>query len=977
MGNQQSDNQIGNNDNQIDSMNNQPSDQTDNISNQENDKCNRIQESRTPKNTREISKTRSSSPVNDDNLFDRRRVMNPHSRKISTRKLRTRSSSPVKMDNPYARGRSRLGNTKKKVTKRNIKQDYSNTFLKTVDEMLKDKSHEGEINSYVDRIRQSGGLLAKHKFSMRDNDLVMFMAQVCANDPCITEVDIIRDQRFTYLKNSFVQNFATSIRFNLHLTNLTMIGIGLDNEFLSALSLSLESNFMLEFVCLTDNEFTNEGLVDFCHAMGESKTLQSADLRRQRSPVWSISEDAVLESLAKNVYLEEFHIDFKSPSCGKRVEEIIERNHKAKKPELDYDKLLLQNLKKEAEVAEAASEQRRIDGTVQQLTAEDWEYIYKLSEVAQKYSLTAGSEEEGNVTQPNLNVVSSDLSDVTFNFTNDGAFLTNEFIDTYLQEGKEEGTLTFAFHNQNKMSKRFPVGNSCRKFIFEKLGNVLLDHPRAKEITHINMANSSCGDEWSVQIASRCLKNPKLLPKLSFLNLETNYITGTGVAALCRCVADRKTWEYLQVFLLDNQRFPMSSKAELELVKALHDNWSVIRFSLRVRNMWERQKINKFISRNLDYRRQARVKNAITAGVQVERHRNEIEQYFDKIAANDPSITEVVVVGNKVFVSLPKDEKVKAAKAFGENNKIKNVKMTMCKLDDHFAHFLATSLEKNCTIEILSLDNNIISGKGIKDIVQSLAKKSTVVEFRARNQGKSMATSEEEELINLIGDNDTLCRLSLDLRSQRAQNEIQRRMKQNNDKRRAKQFAAKKDHKTKKRNVIQQIFDKIEINDPEVISLELTGDMVFLSMRKKDVLETASSFANNTHLKTVKMNRLNLDDAYAKALAASIKSSSIEKLDLNSNNIGSDGIIAIISSLVDNKHLVEIQIRHQTKHMAFTDEEELINLLSDNETISKVGIDMRSQTARAKLYTLLQNNRDKQRKARVAAKKKAKEAEKK
>jgi len=125
------------------------------------------------------------------------------------------------------------------------------------------------------------------------------------------------------------------------------------------------------------------------------------------------------------------------------------------------------------------------------------------------------------------------------------------------------------------------------------------------------------------------------------------------------------------------------------------------------------------------------------------------------------------------------------------------------------------------------------------------------------------------------------------------------------------------------------------------------------------------------------MNRLNLDDAYAKALAASIKSSSIEKLDLNSNNIGSDGIIAIISSLVDNKHLVEIQIRHQTKHMAFTDEEELINLLSDNETISKVGIDMRSQTARAKLYTLLQNNRDKQRKARVAAKKKAKEAEKK
>jgi len=48
------------------------------------------------------------------------------------------------------------------------------------------------------------------------------------------------------------------------------------------------------------------------------------------------------------------------------------------------------------------------------------------------------------------------LGPTATNFTSDGAFLTNDFISSFLVEETECGSLTFAFQSQTKLFKRFP-----------------------------------------------------------------------------------------------------------------------------------------------------------------------------------------------------------------------------------------------------------------------------------------------------------------------------------------------------------------------------------------------------------------------------------------------------------------------------------------------------------------------------------------
>jgi len=303
--------------------------------------------------------------------------------------------------------------------------------------------------------------------------------------------------------------------------------------------------------------------------------------------------------------------------------------------------------------------------------------------------------------------------------------------NSFFRNGQRQLTNVLVFHRSP-----FAVGDAKRKFISKKFADALLDHPRSNDITHINMANCGCGDEWLVRFCDRCLKDPKLLPKLHMLNMETNFVSEAGVIAMSKCIANPGTWKYVQAIKLENQRHLISSKAELELARALCGNHSVIRLSFRARNIWERDQINKFVQRNMDYLRQARMKHAISTGTHKERARNKMEKLFDQVAANDPSITEVEVVGDPLFLNLSAAEVKKAAESFRTNSHVKSVRMTMLKLGDEFAQILAAALDGNasCTIEKLVLDSNAISGPGIAALCASLSKNKSIVEMQLRHQ---------------------------------------------------------------------------------------------------------------------------------------------------------------------------------------------------------------------------------------------------
>ena len=59
----------------------------------------------------------------------------------------------------------------------------------------------------------------------------------------------------------------------------------------------------------------------------------------------------------------------------------------------------------------------------------------------------------------------------------------------------------------------------------------------------------------------------------------------------------------------------------------------------------ERQQINKYVLRNVEFIRQARQRHFKATGQQCER--NQVEKSFDKIAENDETVDEVDLVGNK------------------------------------------------------------------------------------------------------------------------------------------------------------------------------------------------------------------------------------------------------------------------------------------------------------------------------------------
>jgi hypothetical protein len=377
-------------------------------------------------------------------------------------------------------------------------------------------------------------------------------------------------------------------------------------------------------------------------------------------------------------------------------------------------------------------------------------------------------------------------------YTTDGKFLNEEFISKYLKEIPEKGTLIFDFCGQFKLFKRFPSTDPSRHTIVTKFVDALLSHPRSKELTGINVANSCCGNDFFTILADRCLADGSLLPNVHLINAETNYITEPGVVALSKCISSSTTLKYLQVVRLENQKALMTSKAELALAKAMCVNRSVVRMSLRVRNLLERQQINKYVVRNVDFLRQARRHHAIGTGTLQERKRTEMEQFFDKIAADDPSITEVNLVGNLRFLSLNEEEKVKAGAAFANNTHIKTVMMSTLQLDDKFAEALAKALETNSTIEKLLLDSNSFAGDGMKTLFSGLAKNSSIVEMQVRHQSKVTNSSDEELLPDLLEPNNTIIKLGIDLRNQLAKMKIDRKLNMNREVQRKLRAQAKK-----------------------------------------------------------------------------------------------------------------------------------------------------------------------------------------
>jgi hypothetical protein len=675
------------------------------------------------------------------------------------------------------------------------KHEWVHAYVESAMKIMQDESHEGEVKSLVQQIDDAGGFPTTRRLSMRDNELVGRMVMAIRNDPRITSIEVSSDA-FGTITSTLLDQFIRALRINLHLKSLTFSGVELGNDFLYSLADSMESNFVIEQIDLSRNLFTNAGLAEFCQAVATSNsTCKVLNLENQTTPISNASEYFVLEAFRQNKTLQNVKLDFQSEDAAQKLQEIIHQNQDRKPPNFDVDQKLLDVLRYEAERAQELWNEQNMEEAVLEISENDWEFLYELSVLFDRRKLKTQVQEVSEVFVPSTKQINGDfmsreekkeflfgafkknLEGSVACFNSDGSFLTPEFIAKYFKEDEEENTLTFDFHGQWKLFKRFPIHDPDRQVIVTKFVDAIVSHPRADEITGINMANTGCGDDFLVALADKCLGDNSLLPNLYMVNFETNFINVDGIVALAALIASPTTFKFLQVVRLENQHLMLKSKAEFALARAMRVNCSVVVMSLTVRNLMERQQISKFVVRNLDFIRQARQRHLKATGQQ--RERNTIEKLFDLVAGNDPTIDLVDMTGKKRFLTLTSEEKLKAASSIAHNSFVKTINFNTSGIDDAFVVELGKALELNSTVERIMLEGNDISGEGITAFFRSLAKNSSVEEVRLHKQSKMINTSDEHILAEILEPNSSLIKVGIDLRTTMAQVQLNKKLELN------------------------------------------------------------------------------------------------------------------------------------------------------------------------------------------------------
>jgi len=552
---------------------------------------------------------------------------------------------------------------------------------------------------------------------------------------------------------------------------------------------------------------TSEALAEFAIAMKDNESLQIVELRNQHSPIFTHQEQEVLDALEANTFVKTFEVEFMTESCQAALKKILDRNQSKGNTLKNREQKLQQFFKAETERGEKDyAEEQKAEATEasKELSDEDCDYFFELANIAKLHNLDLNKTDDapaaasgggaknafgfaggapGGPGSPSAKLGKA-LNLPATAMTADGAFLNEEFITPFIEQDPATKLWTFEYTNQFKLFKRFSISDPTRPLIVEKFVDALIQHPKCNDINILNMANTCIADDFLQLFCNRCLAENKF-QNLHQINLETNYLSGPGVVALAACIRSPTVWRYLNAVKMENQKSPVKTEAEVALARAVRVNRTIIRFSLRVRNLRERERINKCVQRNIDYLRQARQLHLKKTGQTVKRARNSMEQMFDRIVANDPSTKgEVNLVGDQLFLALHETEVIKAAAAFRDNTHVTMVKMISLKLDEKFAIELAKSIEHNSTIEKLILDNNAIGSEGITALIGSLAHNKTITELQLRHQSKPLCTADEEKLAGLMGENETLIKFGVDLRSTRARNDVDRRIRENNEKRR-------------------------------------------------------------------------------------------------------------------------------------------------------------------------------------------------
>ncbi|KAF5895587.1 tropomodulin-2-like, partial [Clarias magur] len=125
----------------------------------------------------------------------------------------------------------------------------------------------------------------------------------------------------------------------------------------------------------------------------------------------------------------------------------------------------------------------------------------------------------------------------------------------------------------------------------------LRDFAKAMEKnTHVkkfSLAATRSNDPIAVAFADMLRENKTLMS----LNLESNFITGSGVQALVEALRDNDTLSEIKI---DNQRQQLGTTVEMEIAKMLEANTSIVKFGYHFTQQGPRARAEAAITKNND-----------------------------------------------------------------------------------------------------------------------------------------------------------------------------------------------------------------------------------------------------------------------------------------------------------------------------------------------------------------------------------------
>lgn len=280
-------------------------------------------------------------------------------------------------------------------------------------------------------------------------------------------------------------------------------------------------------------------------------------------------------------------------------------------------------------------------------------------------------------------------------------------------------------------------------------------------------------------------------------------------------------------------------------------------------------------------------------------------------------------------------------------------------------------------LQVLNLESNDLTREGFEALAGCIASPKAwqrLQILKLENQKKEISAGAEEVLGEAVVRSSSLVQVGLRTKGGIPKQQIANTVQTNLDKLRVarRQHAAKHGKlKARKRNEMETLFDTIASNnDKKITEVDLTENLRFLGLDEAEKTKSALAFVTNKTVTKVTMTKLKLDDDFAEAFGnALVKNKTLETVVLDSNSFSIRGIKALLTGLGQNKSVTNFQIRHQSKTLASADEESLPALLTNNTTLVTLGTDVRNPLIKSKLDRKMNDNREIQRKQRVAQKK--------